>query len=374
MSKESEVKYIGINPERTAFVIGTNKGIIAYDLYPLRRKFSVVFEKGWGVGLESNEEFTAVELVSNTNYVVIANNISSANLSNSSSSSSSIKSEASNLIVYDAHNAKYISLRTIYGCITCMKVLYDPAIPKNSKLCVGTKDCVLIYGIHSSNPPQQVVPCTPRSLSISVPPGSRKAFLVTENGKEVVIFDMLGKETIRITLNRNNNSRMSAVSFTGRFVASASEAGTVIKVKDLIHQEAAVLELRRGTSNCAVITSMSFSADDSLLAVSTDRETVHIFAVAPELQPQQGWVGWVTGAATVDSIIKISPPVSDPPNSPDAVTFGGCVVSFLRKDDSRELVVVTRRGDYLVYDIDARAKTAKIKDGTRPVNLATLEL
>lgn len=347
MSKETnEVKSISINTEGTAFAICLTKGIVAYDLYPLKRKFDIVFERD--IYLMSEIEVAAVELISNTSFVAIAYNKPGKDFSI--------------VDVYDVHNAMFVSQRGLSELVTCMKVLYDSDDPGSSKLCVGFSTRVIVYDIHKEAELMSI-PCTPRSLSIS----ALNKVLVTEDNKETVIVRNFCGEVQRRALNRNDNSVITAVSKSGRMVATASRKGTVIKVIDLEEPAAPMLEHRRGTANEATVSSMSFSQDDKLLAISTkNRETIHIFSLSPWSQ-QSSW--WNPGAPT--SVIQIHPPVSNPPNSPDAIKFEGAVVTFC--GDSK-LVVITHRGDYLVYEINLKEKKAVLEEGTRPVNICLLDI
>lgn len=69
------------------------------------------------------------------------------------------------------------------------------------------------------------------------------------------------------------------ISRNGRLMASASETGTLIRVHDA-KTSALVFEFRRGVDK-AKITSMTFSRDDSLLAVLSDKNTLHVFKLKP---------------------------------------------------------------------------------------------
>ena len=65
------------------------------------------------------------------------------------------------------------------------------------------------------------------------------------------------------------------ISDDGSFVATASEKGTVIRVYEMASGKQ-LKELRRGMKS-AVITSLSFSPDGSMLLVSSNTGTVHLF-------------------------------------------------------------------------------------------------
>ena len=70
-----------------------------------------------------------------------------------------------------------------------------------------------------------------------------------------------------------------ALSANGRLVATASEKGTLIRVFDAATGKK-LHELRRGTER-ARVRSIAFNANATLLCVSSDRATVHIFRLAP---------------------------------------------------------------------------------------------
>jgi WD40 repeat protein len=60
-------------------------------------------------------------------------------------------------------------------------------------------------------------------------------------------------------------------------LATASVKGTLIRVFD-VSSGSLVIELRRG-SNTATIYCINFNADSSLLCVSSDHGTIHIFSL-----------------------------------------------------------------------------------------------
>jgi len=68
-----------------------------------------------------------------------------------------------------------------------------------------------------------------------------------------------------------------ALSMDGKFVATASDKGTLVRVWDTATSHK-VREFRRGSDN-AQIWCICFSQDNSLLAVSSNKGTCHIFAI-----------------------------------------------------------------------------------------------
>lgn len=357
------VRHISFNTEGTAFLVATTHGIVAYDTDPLRRKFSVIYDPEGDIYQKQGKELAAAELISNTNYIVVAYNatssISELSLSSSSSSSSSSSNANSTVAVYNVSNATCINERSLPEPITCMKVLYNPDTPKLSKLCIGTPDRVVVYNIHEEAELLSVR-CTPQSLSIS----ARDNILVTENNKEVVVVKDFGNVLLRKELNVHSNSEVSAVSWSGRMVASASTTGTVLKVIDLECPDI-VIKYRRGSSNGAKITSMSFSRDDKLLAVSSDRNTIHIFKLGPKPR------SFFSIDDAVPALIDIKPDSPKVAVPTEMISFSNSVVSFCSEN---ELAVITSDGTYLIYEINVLTKNASLKKDTRPTNLTLLEL
>ncbi|KAI8608498.1 WD40-repeat-containing domain protein [Chytriomyces sp. MP71] len=73
-----------------------------------------------------------------------------------------------------------------------------------------------------------------------------------------------------------------ALDSTGCLLATASSNGTLIRVFDT-RTRALVHEFRRGTVEVAIVYSMAFSRDSSMLVVGSDRGTVHVFVVGPSI-------------------------------------------------------------------------------------------
>lgn len=85
------------------------------------------------------------------------------------------------------------------------------------------------------------------------------------------------KNVVRIIRAHRAAIRAVAVDRDGRWVASASETGTIIRVHDA-NTTQVLHEFRRGLDK-AIITSMAFSPDGSKLAVLSDKMTLHVYAI-----------------------------------------------------------------------------------------------
>lgn len=116
----------------------------------------------------------------------------------------------------------------------------------------------------------------PTSLVLGWPAervGSLRLFSLSKNDDLVV--NAHESELIQMEMNRS-----------GSLIASASEKGTIIRV--FCTSSGRVLhELRRGADR-AVIYSISFSANSTLLACTSDKCTIHVFELSELLSTQKG--------------------------------------------------------------------------------------
>ncbi|KAF8005465.1 hypothetical protein HF325_000922 [Metschnikowia pulcherrima] len=89
------------------------------------------------------------------------------------------------------------------------------------------------------------------------------------------------RNSVSIVKAHKSKIRFIALNRTGTLVASASESGTIIRVHST-QTTALVYEFRRGLDR-AVITSIKFLSNDTNLAVLSDKNTLHVFSIAPPL-------------------------------------------------------------------------------------------
>lgn len=87
----------------------------------------------------------------------------------------------------------------------------------------------------------------------------------------------LEKNIVSIIKAHKARIRCICLNRTGTMVASASETGTIIRIHST-SSTALLFEFRRGLDR-AIVTSMSFSPNDSKLAVLSDKNTLHVFNV-----------------------------------------------------------------------------------------------
>ncbi|KAI8138255.1 WD40-repeat-containing domain protein [Fennellomyces sp. T-0311] len=104
---------------------------------------------------------------------------------------------------------------------------------------------------------------------------------------DVEIFDALGIQLVNIVQAHKTPISCITMNSEGTLLATASEKGTVIRVFS-VPDASKVYQFRRG-SYPAKIYSMSFNLVSSLLCVSSDTETVHIFKIATPGDSNNGY-------------------------------------------------------------------------------------
>ncbi|KAI9224910.1 WD40-repeat-containing domain protein [Blastocladiella britannica] len=165
--------------------------------------------------------------------------------------------------IYDIANMKLL-----YSIdVTCPAHLLTTAMSPSSDLC---------YLAYPTNAP---VGAADPSLAGTVPsaaqsPGTALGGPVAHAG-DITLFDALALHPT--TIIAAAKSPVAAMSFspTGRYLATASAKGTVIRVFG-VPDGSIVAQFRRG-SYPARIYSLAFHPEESLLAVSSATETVHVF-------------------------------------------------------------------------------------------------
>ncbi|ORZ36742.1 WD40-repeat-containing domain protein [Catenaria anguillulae PL171] len=170
-------------------------------------------------------------------------------------------------------------------------------------------------------------------------------------GGDITLFDAISLHPTTIISAHKSPLAALAFSSSGRYLATASSKGTLIRVFG-VPDGAPMYQFRRGTYPTRIY-SLAFHPDESLLAVSSATETVHVFrmtAAGAHLHQQQrmalsaapagGGAGsgvaspdWVSETASIGSSVATYPPptpsasgASDTASAPGA---GGPLLSSL---------------------------------------------
>ncbi|KAI8379900.1 WD40-repeat-containing domain protein [Choanephora cucurbitarum] len=154
--------------------------------------------------------------------------------------------------------------------ISNMKLLHTiETNPNPQAICAlspSSENCFIAYPARSSSSP-----FSPNSNNSSYLSG------------DVELFDALGPQTTNIVQAHKSPISCISMNSEGTLLATASEKGTVIRIFST-SDATKVYQFRRG-SYAAKIYSMSFNLVSSLLCVSSDTDTVHIFKLSSNGSP-----------------------------------------------------------------------------------------
>ncbi|XP_044727357.1 WD repeat domain phosphoinositide-interacting protein 4-like [Chrysoperla carnea] len=155
------------------------------------------------------------------------------------------------------------------------------------KLFIGTRDCIYVYNnltlnflfkFETRDNLRGLLEVTPYTDS------SERQLLVFPGRKlgSIQIIDLAnteaGTSSAPVTINAHQGELACiALNMQGTLVATASTKGTLIRVWDTTRR-IQLVELRRG-SDTATVYCINFSADSDFLCCSSDKGTVHIFAL-----------------------------------------------------------------------------------------------
>jgi autophagy-related protein 18 len=128
-----------------------------------------------------------------------------------------------------------------------------------------------------------------------------------------MIFDTVSLTAINMIQAHKSAIAALAINSQGTALATASDKGTIIRVFSLPDAKR-VGEYRRG-SKAARVFSMNFNTEGTLLCVSSDTETVHVYNL---VEPIHGAPNRKRGEQDAEQtgIHPHSPPASEAPSSP----------------------------------------------------------
>mmetsp|Transcript_29379 Transcript_29379/g.40571 ORF Transcript_29379/g.40571 Transcript_29379/m.40571 type:complete len:344 (+) Transcript_29379:204-1235(+) len=149
----------------------------------------------------------------------------------------------------------------------------------------------ILHTLDTSSNPRGLCALSPEDNSYIAYPGNSPG--------EVYIYDALSLRHVTEIAAHNGNPSCLAFNREGTMLATASEKGTIIRVFS-IQDVKKYCRFRRGTYQ-AIIQCISFSSDSSLLCVSSDTGTIHVFKIDQEsswieIAPKKGLIDMVSDA------------------------------------------------------------------------------
>ena len=162
-------------------------------------------------------------------------------------------------------------------CIVPVRPLVQPAI---CTLAPSSDNCYLAYPspLPSPNSPYHN-PSIPSSAPTSASGSS------SSSPGDVILFDALSLSVTNIIQAHKSPLACVTLNSSGTLLATASDKGTVIRVFSVPNGDK-VAQFRRGTYGARIF-SIAFNPVSSLLCVSSDTETVHIFKLVRDAERER---------------------------------------------------------------------------------------
>lgn len=339
--KQPKILYLSFNQEYNCISCGTSQGFVIYNIDPFKVRYQQTFGKGIGIA----------ELFYTSNLIGLVGG------------GDDPKFPTNKLVIWDDFQAKKVA--DIDAEHRILGVQFNKEcfviVCQNSIKFYQFKDMSFLKKIDTCDNPNGVCALSVNeNAQIAVCPSEKPGYVNIVNYANGTVKSMKCHDNVitRITLNSDAT----------KFV-TASAQGTLVRVFDLPTQTK-FRELRRGSDTCDIYAA-HFSKNSKCLAVTSNKNTIHIFSLCKEytnttsnLKPLSLFSGFFNSEW---SLFSIPWNENGPQHNPDALENKHiCAIPICdEKDEVYKVFVIGYDGNFVTYQFKFNPdKLEKLKSGS----------
>lgn len=306
---------VSYNQDGACFAVartdGDRRGFNVYNASPYRETFGRTFRDG-GIG--------CVEMLFRCNILALVGG------------GAEPKFSPCKVMIWDDHQGRCIGELGFKVPVRAVRLRRD-------KIVVALSHKVYVYNFSDLRVESQMDTSTNDGGLVVISPTTERMVLACPGlNKGQIRVELFDGGTTKFIAAHESALACLALSADGRLLASASEKGTLIRVFDT-HTGELLHEFRRG-SDKAIVYSLAFNAKNTLLGVTSDKGTVHVFRV-----PRQPSASAADASASpAPAVSRDLPAARSPPitqgdsqsGDRDRAALGKIVKKFLPKYFSSE--------------------------------------
>ena len=285
---------------------GDRRGFNVYNASPYRETFGRTFRDG-GIG--------CVEMLFRCNILALVGG------------GSEPKFSPCKVMIWDDHQGRCIGELGFKVPVRAVRLRRD-------KIVVALSHKVYVYNFSDLRVESQMDTSTNDAGLVVISPMTERMVLACPGlNRGQIRVELFDTGTTKFIAAHESALACLALSADGRLLASASDKGTLIRVFDT-HTGGLLHEFRRG-SDKAIVYSIAFNAKNTLLGVTSDKGTVHVFRVPPSPSASAADAS-ASPAPAVSRDLAGSPSIVREPTEGDRAALGRIVKKFLPKYFSSE--------------------------------------
>ena len=301
---------VSYNQDGACFAVartdGDRRGFNVYNASPYRETFGRTFRDG-GIG--------CVEMLFRCNILALVGG------------GSEPKFSPCKVMIWDDHQGRCIGELGFKVPVRAVRLRRD-------KIVVALSHKVYVYNFSDLRVESQMDTSTNDAGLVVISPMTERMVLACPGlNRGQIRVELFDTGTTKFIAAHESALACLALSADGRLLASASEKGTLIRVFDT-HTGGLLHEFRRG-SDKAIVYSIAFNAKNTLLGVTSDKGTVHVFRVPPSPSASAADAS-ASPAPAVSRDLAGSPSIAREPTDGDRAALGRIVKKFLPKYFSSE--------------------------------------